>query len=89
MEQTMSEWQLEGARLATLGHDDLTRIFGEIDDTKIIEILALKPTLQELEEAAMWAAGNGDILAKEGHPLGPVAAAIVDILTAEEEQEPR
>ena len=35
---------------ATASHDDLTRILGEVDDAKIVEILALKPTLQEVEE---------------------------------------
>ena len=71
---------------ATASHDDLTRILGEVDDAKIVEILALKPTLQEVEEAALWATGDGDVLSKDGHPLNGVVAAIVDIMiTCEEE----
>ena len=35
---------------------------------------------QELEEAAVWVTGDGDALAKSGHPLGGVVAAIVDIM---------
>jgi hypothetical protein len=88
MEHTMSEQHLEGAQPAPVGRADLIRILGETDDTKIVEILALRPTLPEVEEAAMWAAGNGDVLAKSGRPLGRIAAAIVAILTADEEEEP-
>ena len=73
---------------ATASHDDLTQILGEVDDAKIVEILALKPTLQEVEEAALWATGDGDVLSKDGHPLGGVVAAIVDIMITGEE-EPR
>ena len=43
---------------------------------------------QELEEAAVWVTGDGDVLAKDGHPLGGVVAAIVDIMISDEE-EPR
>ena len=84
----MSEQPIAAAQPATVGHDDLTRILGEVDDAKIVEILALKPTLQELEEAAVWVTGDGDVLAKSGHPLGGVVAAIVDIMISDEE-EPR
>jgi len=67
---------------------DVRRIVGDIEDGKAIEILTLQPTTEELEEAAIWATGNGDVLAKEGHPLSGKAAAIFDILTADEEEPP-
>lgn len=76
------------SRVATLGRDDLIRILGPIDDAKAAEILALKPTLAEVEQAAIWAAGNGDVLAKQGHPLTGIVADIFDALTAGEEEEP-
>jgi len=69
-------------------HVDLMRILGEVDDAAIVEILALKPTLQEVEEAALWVTGNRDILAKDGHPCGGVVAAIVEIMISDDE-EPR
>ena len=81
----MSERQSARARMVTAGHDNLTRIFGDINDARIVEILALKPTLPELEEAAVWIAGNGDALAKTGHPLSPV----VEMMSAGEEEEQR
>jgi len=88
MERKMSEQPIAAAQPATVGHEDVTRILGEVDDAKIVEILALKPTFQELEEAALWVTGDGDALAKSGHPLGGVVAAIVDIMISDEE-EPR
>jgi hypothetical protein len=84
MEPTTSKQPIAGGQSATASHDDLTRILGDVDDAKIVEILALKPTLQELEEATLWVTGDGDVLAKEGHPLGGIVAAIVDIISDEE-----
>jgi len=82
-----SEHQTSGERSATISRDDLRRILGDVDDAKIIEILDLKPTLPEVEQAAIWATGDGDVLAKSGHPLAGVASDIVDILTVDEEDE--
>jgi hypothetical protein len=53
MEPTISKQPIAGGQPATASHDDLTRILGEVDDAKIVEILALKPTLQALEEAVL------------------------------------
>jgi hypothetical protein len=68
-------------------HEDLRRILGHIDDRKAIEILALHPKVLEVEEAAVWAAGDGDVLAKGGRPLTGVAAEIFEMLTADEDEE--
>ncbi|MDT3684994.1 MAG: hypothetical protein RO009_08125 [Pseudorhodoplanes sp.] len=61
-------------------------MLGDIDDNKIIEILALKPSLVDLEAAAMWLAGDSDILAKDGYQLSEAAAQIVDILAMDEDE---
>jgi len=53
-----------------------------------MEILALKPTLAELEQAAIWSAGGDEALAKSGRTLSRVAAEIVEILTEDEEEPP-
>jgi hypothetical protein len=84
----MSGRQGEGARAPAAGRDDLKRVLGDIDDSKAIEILALRPTVADLEEAILWAAGDGDVLAKSGRPLTATTAAIVDILSAGETEEP-
>ena len=69
-------------------HDDLLRILGEIDERKAVDILGLHPTVADIEEAAIWASGDGDVLAKAGHPLTGIAAEIFDILIADEEEPP-
>jgi hypothetical protein len=79
----MSKQQLEIA-----SQEDARRILGDVDDDKLIEILALNPSPADLEQAAVWATGDGDVLAKSGHALSSVVAEIVDILTADEEEEP-
>ncbi|MBX6427127.1 MAG: hypothetical protein IRZ09_14525 [Variibacter sp.] len=73
---------------AEVGRDDVRRILGDIDEDKILEILALKPTFAELEEAAIWVSGDGDVLARSGRPLTGLVADIVDILTADEDEPP-
>jgi len=79
---------VSGAHQVLAGRDDLRRILGDLDDAKIIEILALNPSLTELEKAAMWATGDGDILARSGHPLAGIVANIIDIAAADEEEPP-
>jgi predicted phosphoribosyltransferase len=64
-------------------------IAGDIDEAKISEILRLKPNAAEIQEAVRWALGDGDILGKRGHVLDGKAAAIYDILTADEDEEER
>lgn len=68
-------------------HEDLTRILGDLGDAEIVEILTLHPTISEVEQAALWAAGGGDVLANQGHTLSGVVAEIVGIVTAEDEDE--
>jgi hypothetical protein len=70
----------------TVTRDEIKAVLGDIDDNKIIEILALKPSLVDLEAAAMWLAGDSDILAKDGYQLSEAAAQIVDILAMDEDE---
>jgi len=67
--------------------DDLRHALGELDDPKVIDILELNPSVQDLEEATICMAGDHDILAKSGHHVSATAGRIVEILTAEEEEE--
>jgi hypothetical protein len=64
---------------------DVRRVLGELDAAKVADILALRPSLAELEEAAAWMAGEGDVPAQQGHPLTGKAAAIFDITEAAED----
>jgi len=67
--------------------DDVRRIFGALDEAKLLDILALRPTIFEVEEASVWLSGDADVF--EGRPLRPVAGEIVAIVTAGEEEEER
>ena len=73
-------------RLAT--PDDVRRILGTFDDTKLLDILALRPSILDIEEASLWLAGDPDVFGA-GRPLNPAAGEIVAVLTADEEEERR
>ena len=75
----------DGARPAT--STDIRKILGDLDDARIAEILALRPSLADLDYVAVCMAGDHDVLAKSGHHV-PVAAARIIELLADEEQEP-
>ena len=74
-----------GSELAI--HDDVKSILGNLDETKMLSILALNPTVADLEAASIWLAGDADVFGAGKPPKG-VASQIVTILTAEEEEEP-
>jgi hypothetical protein len=63
-------------------------VFGTIDDDRLATILALRPTLAELEEASLWLSGDMDVFGP-GRPLSEAAGRIVAALTADEEDEQR
>ena len=67
--------------------DDVTRILGNLDATKMLPIMALRPTIVDIEEASMWLGGDRDVFGPSP-PLRGVASQIVTILTADEEEEP-
>ncbi len=62
-------------------------VLGDIDDAKIADIIATGATYEDLEEAAVWAAGEDDVMGKLRRPLVGVAARVHEILTADEEYE--
>jgi hypothetical protein len=68
--------------------DDLHQILGDMDDSTVVAILALHPSVPQLEEARVWLNGAGDVLGKEHRPLDGVVAQIFDMLTVEEEEQP-
>ncbi len=68
--------------------DDIRRILGTLDEAKLLDIVALRPTILDVEEASVWLAGDSDIFGA-GQPLKPVAGEIVAIPTADEQEELR
>ncbi len=61
----------QGAHLAA--SEDIRRLFRHIDDHTVAAILALKPTMAQLEEAVARAGGAGDMFAELGPEHGVVA----------------
>jgi hypothetical protein len=66
-------------------HDMVVHLVGEIGNARIAAILAIGPTLEEIEEAVAWAAGESDVMGEERLPLSGVAAQVYDLLTADED----
>jgi hypothetical protein len=62
-------------------------ILGDLDETKMLPILALRPTVEDVEAASVWLAGDADVFGA-AEPLKGVASQIVTILTENEEEEP-
>ena len=79
----------ELARQSRRTPDDAKRLLGDADESKIAEILAIQPTIWELEQAAIWHRGDGDVLGKSGRTLSGKAARIFEILSADDEDENR
>jgi hypothetical protein len=77
----------EAAKRGLATTDDVARILGNLDPIKMLPILALRPTILDVEEASMWLAGDRDVFGP-GMPLQGIASQIVAILTADEEEEP-
>ncbi len=68
--------------------NDVSHILGQTDASTALAILALRPSVAQLEEARMWLDGAGDVLGKEHRPLDGVVAQIFDMLAVEEEEPP-
>ncbi len=64
---------------------DIESILGALDESALLEITALRPTIRDVEEAAMALSGDRDIFGAQ--PLKGIAAEIVAVLTSNEEDE--
>jgi hypothetical protein len=67
-----------------LTREDIIQVLGQVPDARAASILATGATVEELEEAAAWAAGESDVMGKLQRPASPIVGAVYDILTAEE-----
>ncbi len=66
--------------------EDVRRIFGDLDRAKVLDIMSLRPTTLDLEQASMWLSGDTDIFGPDA-PLQSPAGDIVAILIADEQEE--
>ncbi len=64
---------------------DLRRLLGDLDASTVSAIMALAPSAAEVEEAAMWLAGEGEAMPVRHQPQGKVKA-ILDLAAVEEDE---
>jgi hypothetical protein len=57
-----------------------------LDEAKLIDVLALRPTILNLEEASLWLSGDSDFFGA-GKPLESLAGAVVAIVTSDDEED--
>jgi len=67
--------------------EDVIHVMGDMNGAKLLDIMALQATIRDVEEAALWLAGDADVYGA-GSPLKGVAGEIVAIVTADEQEEP-
>lgn len=60
--------------------EDVRRTLGDLDATIIVDILAQTPTVRDLDDAALWRRGDGDLIAREHRQMSASARAITEIL---------
>ena len=65
---------------------DVKGVLGDMDEARMLAILALEPTVADLELASMTLSGDNDVYGA-GPPLKGAAGEIVALLTADEEEE--
>jgi len=68
-----------------ISHDDIVHLFGDIDDHRVSQILAMDVSREQLEEVAMWLAKQSAVMGKLHKPLTGVASEIYEILIDNEE----
>ena len=51
MEQSIT---ISDERGALASGDDVKRILGDLDDAKLLEIMALRPTILDVQETLLW-----------------------------------
>jgi len=73
------------AKGAKVTHDMVITVAGQLSDAKVAGIIATGATMEELEEAVAFAAGEDDVLGEARVPAAGRVAEVYDILTVEEE----
>jgi len=74
----------QGSPSAT--HRDVERLLGPMDTGTVMAIMALSPSLQEVEKAALHVGGEAAALPERHQPHGTVLA-IIELLTQDEEDD--
>ena len=67
---------------------DVERLLGPLDTDTVMAVMALSPTLPDIEKAAMHVAGESAALPERHQPHGTVLA-IIELVTRDDEDERR
>jgi hypothetical protein len=62
---------------------EVRHLAGPLNDDVVAAVLKIGPSLEELEMAASYARGEGDLIDRAGHPLTGRLAQVYEILSAE------
>lgn len=68
--------------------EEVMQAFSDIDEATVAAILALSPSVAEIEEAALWDSGEGETLTRRHQPRGTVAA-ILELVAREDDEAER
>ena len=79
---------IQGGGGAQASRSDVLRILGDIDYLRLIDILSLRPSVYDLEQAASWFASKRDFFG-QGRPAKLIVCGIVDVITGGNEVELR
>ena len=74
-------------RIKLASADDVKSILGDLDEARLLDIMTLRPRIVDVEQASAWLSGDTDIFGA-GPPLKDIPGDIVEILTADEDEEP-
>ena len=66
---------------------DVRRVFGDVEDHVIAEVLAGEPSIGDLTRAALWTRGDGDQRARDLQDLNAREAAVAAVLIRLKEEE--
>lgn len=65
--------------------DDIIHLFGEVNDHRVVEILEIDASLEDLEEASTWLADESDVMGEARIPLTGRAGQVYEILARDKE----
>jgi hypothetical protein len=77
--------RLEKPPHAMITHDDILHLCGELPDWKVARILASEATYEDLTTTMAWVGGQDDVIGPAEHPLIGRAAALYEIIMADED----
>ena len=77
--------------MSRLTHDDVRRLCGDVTDDRAARMISTGATVNDLEVALAWSAGESDVMGEERKPLSGRAAELYELLPStldDEEADP-